>query len=343
MRLSSILFAPSRGFVSLTTFLLTFTLAFAGNECQPATWSKAGLRETPSPKTRVASVNKIVLGAAKPGEVNCRYASQTGRDVNYYTCTQLAEKYEISVEKFFLINPTLEPDCSNIEPNTEYCVAGFIEPVRATDGVCGPASNNATCYGTYKQCCNSETWTCGDTEADCAPGTCWEGACPGDSVYSTDGTCGFDHGFRFCAGKWGDCCNFDGVCGTGEDFCGIKNCQSGNCTRPVTTPAPFPWLSGNTPDGTCGGATGYTCNVVFGNCCNKDGICGSSPSGCGVGCQAEFGECGSLTYPVPTSAKSQPSAVPSTTTAPSSSTTMMPCTGGTRAEGFSDGFLGLCS
>ncbi|KAK1959916.1 hypothetical protein LY78DRAFT_619323, partial [Colletotrichum sublineola] len=274
MKLTWSLYAPSGGLVSLTTSLLTFTSAFAA-ECQPATWSKEGLRATPSPEMTIMSENMIILGTAEPGEINCHYASRTGSNVNYYTCTQLAEKYEISVEEFFLINPTLEPDCSNIEPRTEYCVDGFIEPVRAYDGVCGPASNNATCFGTDKQCCNSETWTCGNTEADCAPGTCWEGACHGDSVYSTDGTCGFDHarhGYRFCAGKWGDCCNFDGVCGTGEDFCGIKNCQSGNCTRPVATPAPFPdWLSGNTPDGTCGGAMGYTCNVAFGYCCNKDG------------------------------------------------------------------------
>jgi len=46
---------------------------------------------------------------------------------------------------------------------------------------------------------------------DCAPGTCYEGACAGDSVYSTDGTCGTrGDSLRMCAGKWGDCCNLDG-------------------------------------------------------------------------------------------------------------------------------------
>ncbi|KAK1959915.1 hypothetical protein LY78DRAFT_662881 [Colletotrichum sublineola] len=62
-----------------------------------------------------------------------------------------------------------------------------------------------------------------------------------------------------------------------------------------------------------------------------------------LGSQPEFGKCGYVPYPVPTSAKPQPSAVSSTTTATPSSTSMMHCTGGTRAEGFSDGFLGLCS
>ncbi|KAK2038565.1 hypothetical protein LZ31DRAFT_635333 [Colletotrichum somersetense] len=135
--------------------------------------------------------------------------------------------------------------------------------------------------------------------------TCWEGTCAGDPIYSTDGTCGYDHGFRCCAGKWGDCCDFDGVCGTGEDFCGIKNCQAGNCMRPAAAPAPVPWLNGNTPDGTCGGANGYTCNVAFGYCCNKDGVCGSDVSDCGDGCQPEFGGCSYVPYPVPIPGKSQ--------------------------------------
>jgi hypothetical protein len=36
------------------------------------------------------------------------------------------------------------------------------EPLRAWDGLCGP-DHNATCLGTGKQCCNSKTWTCGDS------------------------------------------------------------------------------------------------------------------------------------------------------------------------------------
>ena len=53
--------------------------------------------------------------------------------------------------------------------------------------------------------------TCGGTEADCAPGTCYEGACPGDRIWSTDATCGPSHGGRHCAGVWGDCCSLRGV------------------------------------------------------------------------------------------------------------------------------------
>lgn len=29
-------------------------------------------------------------------------------------------------------------------------------------------------------------------------------------------------------------------------------------------------------------------------CCNKDGICGSSFSDCGIGCQSEFGICNGI-------------------------------------------------
>src|SRR5882757_3405659 len=104
-----------------------------------------------------------------------------------------------------------------------------------------------------------------NVRADCAPGTSYESACAGDNVYSTDGTCSYLYGNRICAGRWGDCCNMDGACSTGSDFCGVDVCQSGNCTRPTrssTPPAPLPWLNGNTTDGTCGGVNYYTCNVI---------------------------------------------------------------------------------
>jgi hypothetical protein len=39
-----------------------------------------------------------------------------------------------------------------------------LEPLRAYDGLCGPHHAGATCIGTDKQCCNSKTWECGDSE-----------------------------------------------------------------------------------------------------------------------------------------------------------------------------------
>lgn len=106
----------------------------------------------------------------------------------------------------------------------------------ALDGLCGPTNNGATCYGTDLPCCNANTFTCGATEADCAPGTCYEGACAGDAVFSTDGTCGPDHGDRLCAGVQGDCCSMTGQCGTGPGFCDEGNCRSGECVEFATIP-----------------------------------------------------------------------------------------------------------
>ena len=40
---------------------------------------------------------------------------------------------------------------------------------------------------------------------------------------------------------------------------------------------------GTTPDGSCDGSEGYTCGVLYGNCCGKDNKCGGSPLEFGVG------------------------------------------------------------
>lgn len=71
---------------------------------------------------------------------------------------------------------------------------------------------------------------------------------------------------------------------SGPDFCGNGVCQSGNCTKPPGGHDDnIPWQTGNTADGTCGGDKRYTCDIVVGNCCNKDGKCESLPSDCGSG------------------------------------------------------------
>ncbi|KAE9367116.1 carbohydrate-binding module family 18 protein [Stipitochalara longipes BDJ] len=284
-------------FATLLLFLITAIAAEETGACKPVTWSATDLRgpkSTPTVwKRNKQSLSVANIGKAQTGQINCRYPGSTYDDVDSNTCAQLANKYQITLEKFFLLNPELDPDCGNIEPETDYCVAGFIEPLRAFDGLCGPPNKNATCRGTAKQCCNAETWTCGDSPEDCAPGTCYEGVCAGDNVYSTDGTCGpRGNALRMCAGKWGDCCNMDGICGTGPEFCSMCTCSMGNCTRPdVVHAQPF-YMAGNTTDGTCGGENNITCNVVFGNCCSKDGICGQD---CGEGCQDRFSRFGTCT------------------------------------------------
>lgn len=78
----------------------------------------------------------------------------------------------------------------------------------------------------------------------------------------------------------------DGKCGTGDDFCGRGKCQLGNCTAPARDPPPSDltfYFRGNSTDGTCGGPNSFTCNLVHGMCCNKDGACGAELSDCGVG------------------------------------------------------------
>jgi hypothetical protein len=118
---------------------------------------------------------------------------------------------------------------------------------------------------------------------DCAPGTWFEGACAMEpSGLSLDGTCGPNAGNTRCAGKWGSCCSYNGVCGSGDDFCSKDNCYSGACVQPDMPESTGP-VFGTSPDGSCGGTDEYTCGVIVGSCCNKDNKCGSYPTDCGTG------------------------------------------------------------
>jgi hypothetical protein len=52
------------------------------------------------------------------------------------------------------------------------------------------------------------------------------------------------------------------------------------------------------PDGTCGGSTGFTCNGGhWGECCSQWGFCGSSTEYCDTSCQSWFGLCSKDTAP----------------------------------------------
>ncbi|KAE9372960.1 carbohydrate-binding module family 18 protein [Stipitochalara longipes BDJ] len=302
------------------------------NSTPTSTASSSGSISSSSPAPVPVIISPLIAtGQVTAGELVCRFTDSTeGLDINYYTCTLLANTWGITVEKFFDLNPGLAPDCSNIQADTEYCVQGFIEPLRATDGLCGPPNKNATCLGTGLQCCNGNTFTCGNSTEDCAPGNCYEGACYGDSVYTTTGQCGRQHGYRQCAGVWGDCCNADGKCGTGPSYCGVGMCQLGNCTIPAV--AGLPPLSGNNTAGTCGGTNALTCDGSYGRCCNKNGMCGSLLSDCGPGCQPQFGTCNSSTTS-PSSSKSSSKAAstssvlktsaPTTTSVPQTSSSAM--------------------
>lgn len=177
-------------------FILVFSLfsvtVNAADQCQPITWVKNGVsRNSVASQALIPTISNSSssvadVGCAEPGQINCRYFSSTYADVNYYTCTQLADRYDIDIDLFFELNPDVKKDCTNIQPYTEYCVDGcecspgfmsyyadillifqqrgtVIEPLRSTDGLCGPENNNATCLGTAHQCCNAHTWTCGSS------------------------------------------------------------------------------------------------------------------------------------------------------------------------------------
>ncbi|KAF1841940.1 carbohydrate-binding module family 18 protein [Cucurbitaria berberidis CBS 394.84] len=60
-------------------------------------------------------------------------------------------------------------------------------------------------------------------------------------------------------------------------------------SAPESVPHDSPKVS---PDGICGGMTGYTCTGSgFGDCCSAYGYCGMKPAYCNAGCQSTFGVC----------------------------------------------------
>lgn len=117
--------AGSRALLWLIILLLSLFTCLSssqdGDECQPYRWDSDSMRvRAISSKDK----NKGATITVEPGEVNCRYWAATSDEVSYYTCTQLASRYDLHNHVFFSLNPALEKDCSNIEPQTEYCVAG---------------------------------------------------------------------------------------------------------------------------------------------------------------------------------------------------------------------------
>jgi hypothetical protein len=74
----------------------------------------------------------------------------------------------MSVRLFSPISDTAWKDVSPTQGHEE-CLTWITnrslvpEPLRAYNGLCGPDNGNATCVGTDKQCCNKNTWICGDT------------------------------------------------------------------------------------------------------------------------------------------------------------------------------------
>ncbi|KAI8665242.1 LysM domain-containing protein [Fusarium sp. Ph1] len=235
-----------------TSSLAVETTTSSTGGCKPSTREPSTPIGTFLHKRPMATPSVPRKKELEAGDINCRGWVQTYEHVDETTCQKLADDYHIDLGTFYDLNPILESDCKRIRPYTEYCYTGFIEPLRAYDGNCGPLYNNATCLGTGKSCCNTETWTCGNRERDCTPSLCYRGAgnCFLRVITSTDGICGLvkdRHTLRVC-GKWGDCCNLQNKCGSGPDFCGKGVCQAGECTHsdwPMDErPEQLPWEYG---------------------------------------------------------------------------------------------------
>lgn len=60
------------------------------------------------------------------GSTECYFQmiTLTYKTVNYYSCKKMAFKDGIDIELFFKLNPILDPDCEDIKPYTQYCIAG---------------------------------------------------------------------------------------------------------------------------------------------------------------------------------------------------------------------------
>jgi hypothetical protein len=113
---------------------------------------------------------------------------------------------------------------------------------------------------------------------------------------STDGSCGDGTSFICLGSRWGDCCSSKGWCGKDGAYCGA-GCQIkfGNCTAAAASSSPGGSSTTSiSTDGSCGGSTGSIClGSTFGDCCSEKGYCGGNSSYCAIGCQSDFGHCGS--------------------------------------------------
>lgn len=87
----------------LTAICLVDGQSVLADECQPWTW---------------------MGDVGETGDIVCRLDTKTGPTVNYYTCKAIADRYQRTIEDFFFLNLSLGKDCSNIQPNTTYCVDG---------------------------------------------------------------------------------------------------------------------------------------------------------------------------------------------------------------------------
>lgn len=113
----------------LSTLLVLLFLSWAraqDDECKPGRWSvkREGGIDIITWLPRDPMEGREIQREIQPGEINCRLEADEEEEVNYNTCENIADRYDMEVKEFFFLNPDLKPDCSNIEPNTRYCVRG---------------------------------------------------------------------------------------------------------------------------------------------------------------------------------------------------------------------------
>ncbi|GKT47910.1 chitin deacetylase ARB_04768 [Colletotrichum spaethianum] len=76
--------------------------------------------------------------------------------------------------------------------------------------------------------------------------------------------------------------------------CTSTRTTSSKTSAASTSAAPTSTALSISLDAKCGAAAGKTCQgSTFGNCCSKNGWCGSGATYCGTGCQSTYGSCGS--------------------------------------------------
>ncbi|KAF5587789.1 muramidase [Fusarium subglutinans] len=182
--------------------------------------------------------------------------------MGYFDCASQLGHSRMTMEKMYRYNPSLKEDCSGYTLGTFYCHE-TIEDLYGYDEGPAPTTSSTPTSTTSSKASSSA-------------------AQPTD--VSTDGTCGGTKGKTCLGSAFGDCCSSSGYCGDSSPYCG-GGCQSkfGKCD------AGSEKIS---PDGTCGGEKGYTCEgSQFGNCCSQYGYCGTATDNCGNGCQKQYGLC----------------------------------------------------
>lgn len=115
-------------FIIIPFLSLLITSAIA-DDCRPVTWAKNDRRALTTSSLAPTSFPTLTSSLPEPtvvqsGNINCRAWSRPYGSVNYYTCTEICNKYEIDTDFLFTLNPHLKRDCSNIQTGTKYCVDG---------------------------------------------------------------------------------------------------------------------------------------------------------------------------------------------------------------------------